>query len=166
LEVWNCSDWHRNMIAFLKKYYYITSIIAAFAVCWFSWPVVSAFTTKEIQPIASAISTLSGILFGFVMASISLFASAKDNTLVKNTQLTGHLPKLVNRLHVTMGLLLCVCSVFLISLFIPDSLTFTYSEAEYKYSSMVVILGLFLLLNSFVQFYLSWRGFKGFAEHM
>lgn len=154
------------MIAFIKKHYYIASLVGSALICWFSWPVVSEFTSKEIEPIASAISTLSGILFGFVMASISLFASAKDNTLVKNTQLTGHLPKLVNRLHVTMGLLLCVCCVFLILLFIPDSITFTVNKTEYRYSSLVVVCGLFLLLNSFVQFYLSWRGFKGFAEHM
>ncbi|NRB63491.1 MAG: hypothetical protein HRU40_10800 [Saprospiraceae bacterium] len=150
----------------LKQYYYIIVILITLVICWGAWPVVSKFTAKEIQPIASAVSTLSGILFGFVMASISLFASAKDNKLIRNTTLTGYLPKLVNRLHVTMGLLLFVCFTFLLVLFIPDSLTFTVDNTSYKYSVVIVMLGIFLGLNSFVQFYMSWRGFKDFSEHM
>jgi hypothetical protein len=150
----------------LKKYYYIIVILITLIICWVAWPVVSKFTAKEIQPIASAVSTLSGILFGFVMASISLFASAKDNKLIRNTTLTGYLPKLVNRLHVTMGLLLFVCFTFLLVLFIPDSLTFTVANISYKYSVVIVMFGIFLGLNSFVQFYMSWRGFKDFSEHM
>jgi hypothetical protein len=150
----------------LKRYYYLLVILITLFICWSAWPVVSKFTSKEIQPIASAISTLSGILFGFVMASISLFASAKDNKLVKNTTLTGYLPKLVNRLHITMGLLLFVCFTFLLVLFIPDSLTFTISNTSYKYSVVVVMFGIFLGLNSFIQFYLSWNGFKDFSKHM
>jgi hypothetical protein len=150
----------------LKQYYYIIVILITLVICWGAWPVVSKFTAKEIQPIASAVSTLSGILFGFVMASISLFASAKDNKLIRNTTLTGYLPKLVNRLHVTMGLLLFVCFTFLLVLFIPDSLTFTVANLSYKYSVVIVMFGIFLGLNSFVQFYMSWRGFKDFSEHM
>ncbi|MFT4804981.1 MAG: hypothetical protein ACI9YE_002196 [Psychroserpens sp.] len=150
----------------LKQYYYIIVILITLVICWGAWPVVSKFTAKEIQPIASAVSTLSGILFGFVMASISLFASAKDNKLIRNTTLTGYLPKLVNRLHVTMGLLLFVCFTFLLVLFIPDSLTFTVANISYKYSVVIVMFGIFLGLNAFVQFYMSWRGFKDFSEHM
>lgn len=150
----------------LKKYYYLVVIPLTLFVCWVAWPVVSNFTTKEIQPIASAVSTLSGMLFGFVMASISLLASAKENKLVKNTTLTGYLPKLVNRLHVTMGLLLLVCFTFLLVLFIPDSLTFSIENTSYKYSVAIVMFGIFLVLNSFVQFYLSWKGFKNFSKYM
>jgi hypothetical protein len=150
----------------LKKYYYIIVILITLVICWGAWPIVSKFTAKEVQPIASAVSTLSGILFGFVMASISLFASAKDNKLIRNTTLTGYLPKLVNRLHVTMGLLLFVCFTFILVLFIPDSLIFTVANISYKYSVVIVMFGIFLGLNSFVQFYMSWRGFKDFSEHM
>ncbi|MGI2139662.1 hypothetical protein [Shewanella baltica] len=150
----------------LKKYHYWFYILLTAFFCWLSWPVVVNFTSKEIQPIASAVSTLSGILFGFVMASISLFASAKDNKLVRNTTMTGYLPKLVNRLHVTMGLLLFVCFTFLLVLFIPDSLTFNWSGKDYRYSALIVIFGVFLMQNSFIQFYLSWKGFKEFSKHM
>lgn len=151
---------------FFKKHYYWLVIGATLAVCFFSWPIISKFTSKEIQPIASAVSTLSGILFGFVMASISLFASAKDNKLVRNTTMTGYLPKLVSRLHVTMGLLLFVCFTFLLVLFIPDSLTFKIGNTSYRCSVLIVSFGIFLMQNSFFQFYLSWKGFKEFSKHM
>lgn len=150
----------------IKKHYYWLVIAITLLICWFSWPIVSKFTSKEIQPIASAVSTLSGILFGFVMASISLFASAKDNKLVRNTTMTGYLPKLVNRLHVTMGLLLFVCFTFLLVLFVPDSLTFKIGNTSYRYSVLIVSFGMFLMQNSFFQFYLSWKGFKEFSKHM
>lgn len=150
----------------IKKHYYWLVIATTLLICWFSWPIVSKFTSKEIQPIASAVSTLSGILFGFVMASISLFASAKDNKLVRNTTMTGYLPKLVNRLHVTMGLLLFVCFTFLLVLFVPDSLTFKIGNTSYRYSVLIVSIGIFLMQNSFFQFYLSWKGFNEFSKHM
>ena len=113
-------------------------------------------------------STVSGILFGFIMASISLFASAKDNKLVRNTTLTGHLPKLVDRLHLTMGLLLVVCVIFLAVLFLPDTFVFEMGDPKqsYKYSSALVVVGMCFLINSFSLFGLSWYGFKSFTRHM
>lgn len=151
---------------FIKKHYYWLVIAVTLLICWFSWPIISNFTSKEIQPIASAASTLSGILSGFVMASITLFASAKDNKFVRNTTMTGYLPKLVNRLHVTMGLLLMVCFTFLLVLFIPDSLTFKVGNTSYRYSVLIVSFGMISMLNAFFQFYLSWKGFKEFSKYM
>ena len=151
---------------FFKNICNLLVLMFSLFLCWLSWPIVSQFTSKEIQPIASAVSTLSGILFGFVMASISLFASAKDNKLVRNTTLTGYLPKLVSRLHLTMGLLLLVCFAFLLVLFVPDSLTYTVGTKSYRYSVLILSMGIFLMQNSFFQFFLSWRGFKEFSKHM
>jgi hypothetical protein len=132
------------------------------------WPTASGFKATQIQPIASAILTLSGVLFGFTMASITLFASAKDNVLIRNTTLTGYLPKLVNQLHITMGLLLCVCVVFLSVLFLPDSLTFDFGSPVQKYrtSTVVLMIGLLCLFTSFYFFYRSWWSFKAFTKHM
>ena len=159
------NDW-LNVMLYLKRCYHPFFILITLFIVWCTWPIVSKFSSKEIQPIASAISTLSGMLFGFVMASISLLVSAKDNKLVKNTILTGYLPKLINRLHLTMGLLLIVCFVFLFVLFTPDSLTFTVGNVSYKYSVVIVMFGIFLGLNSFVQFTLFWKDFKQFSKNM
>jgi hypothetical protein len=144
--------------------------VAPALITWFSWPVISTFTEKEIQPISSAISTFSGILLGFVLASISLFASAKDNRLIRNTQLTGYLPKLISKLHITMGLLITVCLIFLIALFMPDSaidkLTLKILGYNLVCVRALVALGVFVLINSFTMFYVTWCEFKNFTKHM
>jgi len=150
----------------LKKYYLLIVVGVSLLICYCIWPTISGLSAKEIQPIASAVSTISGVLFGFVMASITLFASAKDNTLVKNTTLTGHLPKLIDRLHLTMGALLLVCLIFLIVLFIPEKLEFAVRGYAVKYVSATLIIGLFFLINSFFLFFQSWFDFKSFASHM
>lgn len=139
-----------------------TLLVISLIISILMWPVIDGLKENQIQPIASAISTVAGILVGFVMASISLFASAKDNTLVKNTTKTGYLPKLVNRLHYTMGLLLSVCFVFLIVLFIPSGVAIS----DFKIISLVINIGIFLALNSFFNFFVSWKRFKDFSEHM
>lgn len=139
-----------------------TLLVISLIISILMWPVIDGLKENQIQPIASAISTVAGILVGFVMASISLFASAKDNTLVKNTTKTGYLPKLVNRLHYTMGLLLAVCFVFLIVLFIPSGVAIS----SFKIISLVINFGIFLALNSFFNFFVSWKRFKEFSEHM
>lgn len=145
----------------------IVSCIAT-AVCVAVWPVVSKFSSEQFEPIASSVSTIAGILLGFVMASITLFASATENTLIRNTSKTGYLDELANRLHMTMGMLLAVCITFLIVLFLPDDLTFLVGEGgePYRYASVVVTVGVFLLIHSFVNFFMAWREFRKFVRFM
>ncbi len=149
-----------------KKHHVMIMASVSFVICMFIWPVVADFSAKQIQPIASAVSTIAGILFGFVMASITLFASAKDNTLIRNTTLTGYLPKLVNKLHFTMGLLLAVCFIFLVVLFIPDTADFAINDKTIKLAAVVMIVGVFVMLNAFANFFVSWNKFKEFSAHM
>lgn len=150
----------------IKKYSLYLMLIVSLLICYGIWPAIFVMSSKEIQPIASAVSTIAGVLFGFVMASITLFASAKDNTLVKNTILTGYLPKLINRLHLTMGSLLLVCLIFLVILFIPDNWELVVYDTTIKYISIVLIFGLFFLIVSFFLFFESWYRFKDFVRHM
>ena len=150
-----------------RKYHFMVAL-AALVISWLAWPIIFNYSTVQIQPIASAVSTLAGMLFGFVMASVSLLATAKDNTLVRNTALTGYLPKLVDQLHWTMAVLLLVCLLFLITLFLPDTLVFHIGDSaqEYKFSSLFVTVGVFFLINSFYLFFLSWHSFKTFTKNM
>lgn len=154
------------MRAKARKTLFLIAVLASLPICYCIWPVVSHLTADKIQPIASAVSTISGVLFGFVMASITLFASAKDNTLVRNTTLTGYFPKLVNRLHLTMGALLFVCFIFLVLLFIPDALVFSVYGKDFKVVSVVLLGGIFFLILSFILFFQAWLDFKSFAQHM
>lgn len=146
--------------------YFLLSLVVSI-LCW---KLTSDLKAAQLQPIASAISTFAGILFGFVMASITLLASAKNNTLVINTQKTGYLGKLVDRLHKTMGLLLIVCVVFIILLFLPDTLTFSMpfieNKKNYLYSGIILQLGIFVLLLAFKNFFITWLRFKEFTKLM
>lgn len=138
--------------------------------CYLSWPIISILKVSQIQPIASTVATFAGILFGFVMASMTLLASAKDNTLVRNTQRTGYLPKLVDRLHRTMGWLLSTCIIFIMTMFLPDTLSFTVGEGDtsetFLYSSALVQIGVFVLILAFKEFYHTWQQFKKFTSLM
>lgn len=150
-----------------KKDILISTFISGTITYW-SWKVIPNLEQIQIQPIASTVATLSGILFGFAMASVTLIASAKDNILVKNTQKTNYLPQLVSRLHVTMGYLLAVCVLFLISLFIPDTAVL-FGNGTYpaiKYVSAIMALGVFTLCMAIYRFIMVWREFSKFASHM
>lgn len=152
----------------MKSYWHWTIVLASAAVCWVVWPTVADYTSKEIQPIASAVATVAGILFGFIMGTITMFASAKDNTLVRNSTLIGYLPKLVALLHTTMGFLLLVCLIFLAVLFIPDTSQFAWGDkgVTYRCASAITLVGVFFLLSSFCLFGVSWYKFHEFVKHM
>ncbi|TXL80808.1 hypothetical protein D9O29_01525 [Pantoea vagans] len=138
--------------------------------CAASFSLTLKLNSSQIQPIASAISTFSGILFGFVMASITLIASAKSNTLVQNTQRTGYLTKMLGRMHATMGWLLLVCIIFILILFMPDSLKmknfFSDEPKQILYSQITLTVGLYTVLVSFKNFIYTWFEFKSFTKNM
>ncbi len=138
------------------------------AVAYASWSVVPTMKIAQIQPISSTVATVAGILFGFVMASVTMIASAKGNKLVQNTQKTKYLPKLVKKLHTTMGFLLFVCVIFLICLFIPDQkmVATTGLFSTVKILSVILVFGVFILSFSICQFISVWREFSKFASHM
>jgi hypothetical protein len=146
----------------------IISLIVSSVVAVVAWKAVPGLTLNQIQPIASTAATVAGILFGFVMASVTLLSTAKDNALIRNTGLTGYLPRLVRRLHETMGCLLSVCIIFLASLFIPENAMFADngSLANVKLISIVVEIGVFVLTFSVCMFIVVWREFSKFSANM
>ncbi|MCC8995974.1 MAG: hypothetical protein LM517_02705 [Nitrosomonas sp.] len=130
---------------------------------------VENLNSINIQPIVSTVATVSGILFGFVMASVTLLVSAKENTLVQNTKKTGYLPKLIKRLHNLMFLLLAACIVFIICLFLPDSAVISgnsFFSTEIRYLILMLQLGIFIFSVSVINFVFVWREFSNFASHM
>ena len=147
---------------------WILSSVLSLIVTAVAWQVVPSLALNQIQPIASTAATVAGILFGFVLASVTLLATARDNTLVRNTQLTGYLPGLVRRLHETMGWLLSVCIIFLAVLFIPEKSIITTEGflANVKLISVIVEAGVFVLTFSICKFIGVWREFSGFSTNM
>jgi hypothetical protein len=125
--------------------------------------------STNIQPIASTVATVSGILFGFVMASVTLLVSAKENLLVQNTIQTGYLPKLVKKLHNLMFWLLTGCLVFIICLFLPENAVISGNHlwlAGLRYLTLMLYIGIFVFSVSIIKFVFVWREFSNFASHM
>jgi len=154
----------------LKKLANSAYILSSAIFCIIAWPLFAKLTFAQIQPIASAISTFSGILFGFVLGSITLIASAKDNTLIKNIGKTGYLKKFTEEMHSTMGWLLSVCIIFIVLLFFPDSLKFKFpfvtTNQEYAYAQLFLQLGIFILLITFKKFFTTWLRLKDITKLM
>lgn len=145
-------------------------ILASVVFCIIAWPLSAKLSFAQIQPIASAISTFSGILFGFVLGSLTLIASAKDNTLIKNISKTGYLKKVTEEMHSTMGWLLLVCIIFIILLFFPDTLKFKFplveNAQEHTYAQLLLQVGVFSLLITFKKFYTTWSSLKDITKLM
>jgi len=146
----------------------LVPLFFAIVITHFASFAVEKLDVDHIQPIASTVATVAGILFGFVMASVTLLASAKDNALVQNTQKTKYLPKLVSRLHRMMAWLLIVCIVFLTCLFLPDTafIPGDLFPPNTRYVAVILNLGVFVFCVSVFKFIFVWREFSNFASNM
>ncbi len=158
------TDWLKNIFRFDL----VLPIIIASVVSYFTSFAVVKLSSSQIQAISSTVSTVAGILFGFVMASVTLLASAKGNVLVENTKKTKYLQKLMSRLHRMMAWLLFVCVVFLACLFIPVSFPApcTIFPENTKCVAVLLSIGVFLFVVSIVKFIFVWREFSEFASNM
>jgi hypothetical protein len=141
----------------------IVGIMASILITMVSWKFIPKLDLSQIQYIASTMSTVSGILFGFVMASITILASAKDNKLVQNASKTKYLPELISKLNNMMAFLLFVCLIFLSSLFVRlEDLAY----GETKLVSIVIATGVFIFSFSVYNFISVWHEFSKFASHL
>lgn len=146
------------------KFFAVASVAAA-GLAYLSWQVVPGFNQSAIQPIASTVASVSGVLFGFVLASLTILASASTNKLVENTKKTKYFGKLVRRLQISMGLLILVCLNFLAVLFVPESVIAPHMT-ETKLVSIILVSGVFLFSFAVFMFFAVWHEFSKFAENM
>ncbi|MDC5717858.1 hypothetical protein OPW57_00050 [Vibrio europaeus] len=152
----------------IAKIGHVCIYIAITSIAWFTWPVTSQLNMSQLQPIASTVATISGILFGFAMGSMTLLANS-SNRLVSNSRRIGYLDKLTGKLHNTMGWLLAVCIVFLTTMFVPDVYTIEIGNdpiKTYKIACIIGHVGVTLLLIALKHFFFTWKEFKVFAKHM
>ncbi|MDX7993061.1 hypothetical protein [Xenorhabdus littoralis] len=110
--------------------------------------------------VAGVISTVSGILFGFVLAAISVLSSSssKDgivDALKKNNCFKGLITGLLNT-----GITLIVSCLFtLISMFLP-------SGVRILSDLIFLLIGFYFILISIATFLLSWRKLSWIFPHM
>lgn len=110
--------------------------------------------------VAGVISTISGILFGFVLAAISVLSSSssKDSivdALKKNNCFKGLITGLLN----TGITLIFSCLFALISMFLP-------SDAIFLSDLIFLLIGFYFILISIATFLLSWRKLSWIFPHM
>lgn len=142
-----------------------SAFAVSIAFAYLSWKVVPDLKPSAIQPIASTMASVAGVLFGFVMASLTILASANGNKLVENTKKTNYFEQLVHKLHVSMLLLILVCLTFLVSLFLPETVTIPLKN-PIKLVSVVLVGGVFLFSLAIFTFVSVWHEFSQFAKNM
>lgn len=138
----------------------------------FLWVILTYAATKLFKPMkhadvlttAGVLSTISGILFGFVLAAISIFSSTDSdkegaiNALKRN----NILPTIVNRLLST-GLTLIVACVFpLIAMFLPDDIIVAGQPIDFLF----ILLGLSSLIISLYTFGRCWSILHRIFPHL
>lgn len=118
----------------------------------------------DVLTTAGVLSTIAGILFGFVLASISIFSSANDgkegaiNALKRN----NILPKIINRLLSTGLTLIIACLFPLVAMFLPDDIIVKGAPLDFLF----ILLGLSSLLISLFTFGRCWWILRNIFPHL
>jgi len=110
---------------------------------------------------AGVLSTVAGILFGFVLAAVSIFSSANsDDGIIDALKRNKVLPNLINKLLDTGITLILACIFPLIAMFLPNTPEVT------SFDFVFILIGLAYLLISMLTFYLCWRKLSWIFPHM
>ncbi|WP_273848753.1 hypothetical protein [Serratia liquefaciens] len=145
-----------------------------FALLWkvFLLLLVTYVATKLFKPmkhpdvltIAGVLSTISGILFGFVLAAISIFSSADSdkegaiNALKRNRIL----PAIIKRLLSTGFTLIVACMFPLIAMFLSEDTMIFNQPIDYLF----ILLGLSSLMISLCTFGRCWYTLRNIFPHL
>lgn len=118
----------------------------------------------EVLTTAGVLSTISGILFGFVLAAISIFSSAdsdKDGTI--NALKRNHiLPTIIKRLLSTGFTLIVACMFPLIAMFLSGDVTVFGQPVDFLF----ILFGLSSLLISLFTFGRCWYVLRNIFPHL
>lgn len=118
----------------------------------------------DVMTTAGVLSTVSGILFGFVLAALSIFSSIdadKENALgaLKRNNILG---TIMSRLLSTGFTLILACIFPLVAMFLPSSYVVFGKAIDYLF----ILLGLSSLLISLITFTRCWFSLRKIFPHM
>lgn len=108
----------------------------------------------EILAIASPLSTVAGILFGFIIAYITAFVSNSSNELLQNMKKTNMYSPLLSQLSYTGFGLIISCIFMVISIFTPHK--YIFDDHLYTWDYTLLIIGFATLIYSLINFLVSW----------
>lgn len=118
----------------------------------------------DVLTTAGVLSTVSGILFGFVLAAISIFSSAKsdEDGAINALKRNNILPLIIKRLLSTGATLIVACFFPLIAMFLPDDLLVKGNPIDYVF----ILLGLSSLMISLYTFSRCWYALRNIFPHL
>lgn len=122
---------------------------------------LSLMDHSNIISVAGVLSTVSGILFGFVLAAITIFTSADSSkgvlgALKKNNALKD----IICGLIATGATLIASCIFPLLAMFIQSKIF------GYQLDFIMILLGLSYLVISIATFFFSWKNLALIIPHL
>lgn len=118
----------------------------------------------DVLAIAGVLSTVAGILFGFVLAAISIFSSAdgKKDGAIKALKQNNILPTIISRLLATGFTLIIACLLPMVAMFLPSDVLVLGKPVDYLF----VILGFSSLVLSMCTFSRCWYTLRNIFPHL
>lgn len=118
---------------------------------------------NQIIAIASPLATIAGILFGFVIASITFISSNKDSVLLEAMRNNNMYTPLMDGLATTGLSLITSCIFMVFSIFLPDKNIF---DINFTLDYILLLLGFFTLIYGLFEFLASWRKVNMVIPHI
>ncbi|MBM4942634.1 hypothetical protein HYO28_04020 [Vibrio parahaemolyticus] len=120
-------------------------------------------THDQIIAIGSPLATVAGILFGFVMASLTFISSNNESVLLKAMKSTNMYQPLMDGLSTTGLALISSCIFMVFSIFLPSKPVFTLNM---NWDYLMLLLGFFTLIYGLFEFLSSWRKVNKVIPHL
>lgn len=142
----------------------LIKIFLVLVITYFSSKVFKPMQHSDVLAIAGVLSTVSGILFGFVLAAISIFSSAdgKKDGAIKALKQNNILPTLISRLLATGFTLIIACLLPMIAMFLSSEVIVFGNPIDYLF----VLLGFSSLTLSMFTFSKCWYTLRNIFPHL
>ena len=104
---------------------FIISLSLSLVIGWLTWKYADPYLVKPHEnngpyELAKQISSIAGVILGFVLAAISILTAVMDKTLIANMMRTGHFQNFVKQAFYGCGCLMVLIAVSLASLVAPE----------------------------------------------
>lgn len=142
----------------------IINIIASCVLTYILNKYISPMAHTDILSTAGVLSTVAGILFGFVLAAISIFSSASSSPdgIIFALKQTKILPKIILNLLTTGATLILACVFPLIAMFVSDKIIIHTLRVDF----LLTLFGFSILILSIISFISTWRKIKWILPHI
>lgn len=138
----------------MKKKHAILSLLISLITTLFLSQIFVPENHNVVLAIASPLATVSAMLFGFIVGSVTFLSSCKDSILIENMKEVGMYQGLMTRLELTGTGLILSCLFMVISIFLPNTTLINQLDIASDY--LVLLMGLSALLFSLIEFWTCW----------